>query len=520
MKLRTNSILAVAVLGTLIACSGAPKPETAPAKAPAAADTVAVKKDTLVTSKDRYSYALGMDMGRAIKNVDADIDKELFLKSLRDQMEGNPLLLSDSQAEKALQELVMQMQQEREKKAQAEARAALDSQKVFLERNKAVEGVIATASGLQYKYLVKAADSTAKSPKLTDKVRVHYVGTLLNGTEFDSSIKRGEPLVFPVNAVIKGWQELLTLMKVGEKVEAWIPSELGYGADGAAPVIPGNALLVFQVELLGIVSEEPAVDTAAVKADSAASAVKPMSKADSLAAVKAAKKAEQDSIKAAKKAKADSLAAVKKAKADSIAAAKKAKADSLAAAKKAKADSLAAVKAAKKATQDSLKAVQKAKADSVKAAKKAVQDSIKAAKKAKADSLAAVKKAKADSLAAAKKAKADSLAAVKAAKKAEQDSLAAAKKAAADKAAAEKAAADKAAADKAAAEKAAADKAAADKAAADKAAADKAAADKAVADKVAADKAAADKAAAEKAAAEKAAADKAAAEKAKEPAKK
>jgi FKBP-type peptidyl-prolyl cis-trans isomerase len=510
MKLRTNSILAVAVLGTLIACSGAPKPETAPAKAPAAADTVAVKKDTLVTSKDRYSYALGMDMGRAIKNVDADIDKELFLKSLRDQMEGNPLLLSDSQAEKALQELVMQMQQEREKKAQAEARAALDSQKVFLEKNKSAEGVIATASGLQYKYLVKAADSTAKSPKLTDKVRVHYVGTLLNGTEFDSSIKRGEPLVFPVNAVIKGWQELLTLMKVGEKVEAWIPSELGYGADGAAPVIPGNALLVFQVELLGIVSEEPAVDSAAVKADSAASNVKQMSKADSLAAVKAAKKAEQDSIKAAKKAKADSLAAVKKAKADSLAAAKKAKADSLAAAKKAKADSLAAVKAAKKATQDSLKAVQKAKADSVKAVKKAEQDSIKAAKKAKADSVAAAKKAKADSLAAAKKAKADSLAAVKAAKKAEQDSLAAAKKAAADKAAADKAAAEKAAADKAAAEKAAAEKAAVEKAAADKAAADKAAADKA----------AAEKAAAEKAAADKAAADKAAAEKAKEPAKK
>ena len=515
MKLRTNSILAVAVLGTLIACSGAPKPETAPAKAPAAADTVAVKKDTLVTSKDRYSYALGMDMGRAIKNVDADIDKELFLKSLRDQMEGNPLLLSDSQAEKALQELVMQMQQEREKKAQAEARAALDSQKVFLEKNKSAEGVIATASGLQYKYLVKAADSTAKSPKLTDKVRVHYVGTLLNGTEFDSSIKRGEPLVFPVNAVIKGWQELLTLMKVGEKVEAWIPSELGYGADGAAPVIPGNALLVFQVELLGIVSEEPAVDSAAVKADSAASNVKQMSKADSLAAVKAAKKAEQDSIKAAKKAKADSLAAVKKAKADSLAAAKKAKADSLAAAKKAKADSLAAVKAAKKATQDSLKAVQKAKADSVKAVKKAEQDSIKAAKKAKADSVAAAKKAKVDSLAAAKKAKADSLAAVKAAKKAEQDSLAAAKKAAADKAAA-----DKAAADKAAAEKAAADKAAAEKAAAEKAAVEKAAADKAAADKAAADKAAAEKAAAEKAAADKAAADKAAAEKAKEPAKK
>ena len=373
MKLRTNSILAVAVLGTLIACSGAPKPETAPAKAPAAADTVAVKKDTLVTSKDRYSYALGMDMGRAIKNVDADIDKELFLKSLRDQMEGNPLLLSDSQAEKALQELVMQMQQEREKKAQAEARAALDSQKVFLERNKAVEGVIATASGLQYKYLVKAADSTAKSPKLTDKVRVHYVGTLLNGTEFDSSIKRGEPLVFPVNAVIKGWQELLTLMKVGEKVEAWIPSELGYGADGAAPVIPGNALLVFQVELLGIVSEEPAVDTAAVKADSAAAAVKPMSKADSLAAVKAAKKAEQDSLAAAKKAAADKAAAEK-------AAADKAAADK-AAADKAAADKAAADKAvADKAAADKA-AAEKAAAEKAAADKAAAEKAKEPAKK-------------------------------------------------------------------------------------------------------------------------------------------
>lgn len=434
MKLWTNSILTAAVFGTLIACSNAPKPETAPAKAPSQ-DTAAValpKKDTLVTPKDRYSYALGMDMGRAIKNVDADIDKELFLKSLRDQIEGNPLLLTDSQADKALQELVLQMQVEREKKAAAAAQAALDSQKVFLEKNKAVEGVVTTASGLQYKYIVKSADSTAKSPKLTDKVRVHYAGTLLNGTEFDSSIKRGEPLEFPVNAVIQGWQELLTLMKVGEKVEAWIPSNLGYGADGAAPVIPGNALLVFQVELLDIVSETPvtvdsavAAPAAEAKADSASAVDPKKAKADSIAAVKAAKKAEQDSIKAAEKAKADSVAAVKKAKADSIAAvkaAKKAEQDSIKAAQKAKQDSIAQ---AKKARQDSIAAVKKAKADSiaaVKAAKKAEQDSIRAAKKAEQDSLKAVKKAeqkaKQDSIKAARKARQDSIAAAKAAKKA------------------------------------------------------------------------------------------------------
>ncbi len=396
MKLWTNSIFAVAVLGSLVACSSAPKPDTAPANVPPQ-DTAAValpKKDSLVTAKDRYSYALGMDMGRAIKNVDADIDKELFLKSLRDQIEGNPLLLSDSQAEKALQELVLQMQVEREKKAQAQAQAALDSQKVFLERNKSVEGVIATSSGLQYKYVVKSSDSTAKSPKLTDKVRVHYAGTLLDGTEFDSSIKRGEPLEFPVNAVIPGWQELLTLMKVGEKVEAWIPSNLGYGADGAAPVIPGNALLVFQVELLGIVSEAPvAVDSAVAapaaeaKADSAPVVDPKKAKADSIAAVKAAKKAEQDSIKAAQKAKQDSIAQAKKARQDSVAAVKKAKADSI-----------AAVKAAKKAEQDSIRAAKKAEQDSLKAVKKAEQkakqDSIKAARKARQDSIAAANAAK------------------------------------------------------------------------------------------------------------------------------
>ena len=425
MKLWTSSIFSAAILGTLIACSSSPKPETAPATAVAPADSasVAVKKDTLVTPKDRYSYALGMDMGRAIKNVEAEIDKDLFLKSLSDQMDGKPLLMTDSQAEKALQELVLQMQVAREKKAAEEAKAALDSQKVFLEKNKAVEGVITTASGLQYKYITKSSDSTAKTPKLSDKVRVHYAGALLNGSEFDSSIKRGEPLEFPVNAVIKGWQELLTLMKEGEKVKAWIPSALGYGAEGASPVIPPNALLVFEVELLNVVSTAPVVDTAKVKTPEEL-------KADSIAAVKAAKKAEQDSIAAVKKAKQDSIAAAKKAKADSIAAvkaAKKAEQDSIKAAKKAEQDS---IKAAKKAKQDSIAAVKKAKQDSIAAAKKAKADSIaavKAAKKAEQDSIKAAKKAEQDSIAAVKKAKQDSIAAVK---KAKQDSIAAAKKAA------------------------------------------------------------------------------------------
>ena len=368
MKLWTSGILSAAILGTFVACSSAPAPETAPVPATDSVATATPKKDTLATAKDRYSYALGMDMGRAIKNVDADIDKDLFIRSLSDQMDGKPLLMTDEQAEKALNELVLQMQVEKKKKEEAAAQAALELQKTFLEKNKTVEGVVAMPSGLQYKYIVKNADSTAKSPKLTDKVRVHYAGALLDGKEFDSSIKRGEPLEFPVNAVIQGWQELLTLMKEGEKVQAWIPSHLGYGVDGAAPVIPPNSLLVFEVQLLNVLSDEPAEDSVKAVPDSVQKA--------------------QAEIVPAEKAVADS-GAVKMTKQDSIKAAKQAKADSLAAVKKAKQDSIAAAKAAKKAEQDSVKAAKKAQADSLAAVKKAeeakpaVEDSAKTAKPAK-----------------------------------------------------------------------------------------------------------------------------------------
>ena len=375
MKLLSSSFLSVAVLGTLVACSSSPKPAVAPV--PTATATTAVqKKDSLSTPKDRYSYALGMDMGRAIKNVEADIDEEIFLRSLRDQIDNKPLLMTDSQAEKALQELVLQMQVQKEKKAAESAQKALDSQKTFLDKNKLEKGVITTASGLQYKIITAASDS-GKAPKLTDKVRVHYAGSLLDGTEFDSSIKRGEPLEFPVNAVIQGWQELLTLMKEGEKVKAWIPSSLGYGTDGASPVIPPNALLVFEVELLKVLPSEPAAVEPAKVVDTSKTVKKSEKekKADSLATVKAAKKVEADSIAAVKAARADSLKAVKAAK-------DKATADSIAAVKAARADSLKAVQAQKKATADSLKAVkaekEKAKADSIAAVKATKADTSKA----------------------------------------------------------------------------------------------------------------------------------------------
>ena len=246
--------LSIAAVGALIACSSSPKPAVVPAQT---TNVATVQKDTLVTPKQRYSYALGMDMGHALKNVDADIDEEILLRSIRDQMDGKTPMMSDSDAQKSLQELLVQIQQKKEQKTVEAAKKALDDEKAFLEKNKTQAGVVTTASGLQYK-IVK--EGTGAVPGDSSIVTVHYTGTLLGGKEFDSSIKRGQPAEFPVGAVIPGWSEMLKLMKVGEKVQAWIPSELAYGPRGRLPMIPGNSLLVFDVELLGVkaMNEKPA----------------------------------------------------------------------------------------------------------------------------------------------------------------------------------------------------------------------------------------------------------------------
>ena len=335
--------LSIVAVGALIACSSSPKPAVVPAQT---TNVATVQKDTLITPKQRYSYALGMDMGHALKNVDADIDEEILLRSIRDQMDGKTPMMSDSDAQKSLQELLVQIQQKKEQKAAEAAKKALDDQKAFLEKNKKDSGVVTTASGLQYK-IIKQGNADGKTPKSTDKVKVHYVGALMDGTEFDSSRKRGEPLEFPVNAVIQGWQELLTLMKEGMEVKAWIPSNLGYGAEGASPVIPANALLVFDVELLNVLPTDSVAVKPVASQEAKADTAKTVKKtAKELKAEKAAAdKAKADSVKTAK-ATADSLKKVQaKAKADSIAAVKtdKAKAD------KAKQDSIAAAKAAPKA---------------------------------------------------------------------------------------------------------------------------------------------------------------------------
>ncbi len=257
----------LAVGAVLVACGGNnPQPVVEPAE-PVAAPAPQVSLDSAV---DRYSYALGMDLGKAIANINVPVKMDVLMIALQDEVDpARKVLLSDSASESALQDLLLRMQKQKEDDEKAAAAKALEDQAAFLAKNVLDSTVKVTPKGVQYRVL-KAG--TGISPKVTDKVQVHYIGALLDGTQFDNSVKRGEPLEFPVGAVIEGWQDLLQVMKEGDKVKAWIPSALAYGEAGVPPTIPGNALLIFEVELLKVYAEVPPVDSTAVPADSAAAA--------------------------------------------------------------------------------------------------------------------------------------------------------------------------------------------------------------------------------------------------------
>ena len=273
---RKSSIVKELALGStlamcsfLAACGGSPKPVTepaAPAVAPAAPRVVADMNDPV----NRYSYALGMDLGKAVANINVPLNMKLVMDAISDQVDSTrPALLTDSLAESALQELLLKMQAKKDADAKAAAKKTLDEQAQFLSKNIMDTTVKVTPKGVQYKIL---KDAEGISPKAEDKVLVHYVGSLLDGTEFDNSVKRGEPLEFPVAAVIEGWQDLLMVMKEGQKVKAWIPSALAYGEEGVSTIIPANSMLVFEVELLKVNAEnpEPAPEAAPAEAPSEA----------------------------------------------------------------------------------------------------------------------------------------------------------------------------------------------------------------------------------------------------------
>lgn len=196
----------------------------------------------LATLEQQASYAIGLDFARRLKSDEAPIDVEAILRGMRAGLTDAKPELTDEQMQVIMPKFIASL---KAKRAEPNKRAGA----AFLADNAKKPGVKQTASGLQYKVLKAGAGA---SPKPTDSVKVHYHGTLLDGTVFDSSVKRGEPAEFGVNQVIPGWTEALQLMKVGDKWQLYIPSDLAYGDDGNQRIPPGT-LLMFEVELLDIV---------------------------------------------------------------------------------------------------------------------------------------------------------------------------------------------------------------------------------------------------------------------------
>lgn len=199
----------------------------------------------LQTDQQKLGYTVGFQIGHSLKSDGLDIDVEALSQAIKDVMSGTPPRLTEEQMQAAIETFQAQMAAEREQMAEENLKAG----QAFLAQNKERDGVVETPSGLQYE--VKEA-GTGKQPKDTDTVVVHYRGTLIDGTEFDSSFSRGEPVTFPVNGVIQGWREVLPLMKEGAEWRVYIPSELAYGSRGAGQDIPPNSTLVFDIELLSV----------------------------------------------------------------------------------------------------------------------------------------------------------------------------------------------------------------------------------------------------------------------------
>jgi len=199
--------------------------------------------------EEKISYSMGFEVGKYFSGAGGDIQKEFLIKGIEDAYNGaTPLLSTDEMAtiQKEFAQKLQAKQKAKIEQMRAENKAAGDK---YLEENKKKEGVIVTDSGLQYTVIKEGKGEKAK---LTDKVKVEYVGTLIDGTEFDSTKTHGKPAEFQVNQVIPGWSEALQLMNVGSKLHLVIPSELAYGENGAAPKIQPNSVIVFDVELLSI----------------------------------------------------------------------------------------------------------------------------------------------------------------------------------------------------------------------------------------------------------------------------
>ena len=261
--MKTRTCVVMLILGCLVAVSvyaakKSPKKETAvpTGKTDSAGQAEKQKAVLLKTELDKVSYVIGVKLGQNFKDQEIEVKIEPMMRGLKDAMAGKKLALSGDEMQKifmGFQQRMMAKQRELQKKQQElqkiEAVKNLAAGKAFLAANGTKKGVKVLPSGLQYKVIRKGK---GKTPTADDKVKTHYRGTLINGTEFDSSYKRNQPAEFPVKGVIKGWTEALQLMKEGGKWELYIPANLAYG-ETARRNIPANSTLIFEIELLEVV---------------------------------------------------------------------------------------------------------------------------------------------------------------------------------------------------------------------------------------------------------------------------
>lgn len=222
----------------------ADQPDAKPADAKPA-DT----KSAFANTKDKVSYCIGLSMGSSWKKQSLDVNPDMVAKGLKEGMTDAKPLLTEDEVRQTLMDFQKEMMGKQQEKAKVVGEKNKTEGEAFLAENKKKDGVKVTASGLQY---IIEKEGTGAMPKATNTVVANYRGTLLDGTEFDSSYKRGEPAEFPVDGLIKGWTEALQLMKTGAKYKLFIPSELAYGEQGAGEKIGPNATLIFELELVEI----------------------------------------------------------------------------------------------------------------------------------------------------------------------------------------------------------------------------------------------------------------------------
>jgi FKBP-type peptidyl-prolyl cis-trans isomerase FklB len=257
MKIAVN-LLAVGTLLLGHALAQTPTPATPPASSTKTPSSVAKRPATaaktaapltLKTQKDKFSYALGMKMGANLQRQSVPVDATILARGLKDGLAGGKTLLTDAEAQAAISAVQDEMRKQQQEKMKQAGEVNKKEGTDFLAANKGKDGIVTLPSGLQYKILT---DGKGPKPAASDSVVCNYRGTLINGTEFDSSYKRGQPATFPVGGVIKGWTEALQLMPVGSKWQLFIPPDLAYGERGAGADIGPDSTLIFEVELLSI----------------------------------------------------------------------------------------------------------------------------------------------------------------------------------------------------------------------------------------------------------------------------